>query len=76
MGNFKGALLALLYSQIEFLGNQINKKDLLIHTLIINAKDVYHFDSTRLSWKINITNLTVENGGTSYRTEHFETEKI
>ena len=48
MENFKDALLASLYSQIEFLRNQIDEKDLLIRTLIINEKDVDDFDPSRL----------------------------
>ena len=76
MENFKDALVASLYSQIEFLRNQIRVKDILIRTLIINEKDVCVCDSSRLSCEENITNQKVENGGTSYRSEHFETEKI
>ncbi len=39
--DFKDALLASLYAQVEFLRNQIEEKDLLIRTLIINENDVY-----------------------------------
>ena len=75
MANFKHVLLASLYSQIEFLRNRINEKDLLIRTFIITEKYVY--DSSRLSCDKNKTsNLKVNNRGASYRTEHFETEKV
>lgn len=40
--NFKDALLANLYSQVEFLKQQIGEKDLLIRTLIIKESDVYN----------------------------------
>ena len=41
--NFKDALLAALYSQVEFLRNELNEKNLLIRTLIIRESDVYNY---------------------------------
>ena len=38
--DFKDALLASLYSQVEFLKGELEEKNLLIHTLIINEADV------------------------------------
>lgn len=42
--NFKDALLASLYSQVEFLRSEIEEKNLLIHTLIIRDSDIYDKD--------------------------------
>ena len=41
--NYKDALLAALYSQVEFLRNELNEKNLLIRTLIIRESDVYNY---------------------------------
>ena len=38
--HFKNALLASLYSQVEFLKSQLEEKDLLIRTLIIRDQDI------------------------------------
>ena len=48
MDNYKDALLASLYSQLDFLKNELDEKNLLIRTLIIKEADVYNYnDSTR-----------------------------
>ena len=39
--DFKDALLASLYAQVEVLKNQLEEKDLLIRTLIMKDNDVY-----------------------------------
>ena len=39
--NFKDALLASLYTQVEFLKSQLLEKDVLIRTLIINESNSY-----------------------------------
>ena len=44
--NIKDALLASLYSQVEFLRNEINEKNLLIRTLIIWEADMYQQGSS------------------------------
>ena len=59
--NFKDALLASLYSQVEFLGTQIEEKDLLIRTLIIKESDIYNYESSR--------NIEADNSVTSLRQE-------
>ena len=41
--DYKDALLASLYSQVEFLKNELDDKDLLIRTLIIKESDVYTY---------------------------------
>ena len=41
--NYKDALLASLYSQIEFLRKELEEKNLLIRTLLINEGDVYNY---------------------------------
>ena len=41
--DFKDALLASLYSQVEFLKSQIEEKDLLIRSLLIKEADVYAY---------------------------------
>ena len=43
--DFKDALLASLYTQVEFLKNQIEEKDLLIRTLVIKENDIYTHDT-------------------------------
>ena len=39
--DFKDALLASLYGQVEFLRSQLEEKDLLIRTLIIRDNESY-----------------------------------
>ena len=41
MDNYKDALLASLYSQVEFLRSEIEEKNLLIRSLIIKENEVY-----------------------------------
>ena len=43
--DFKDALLASLYTQVEFLKNQLEEKDLLIRTLIMKENDIYNKDT-------------------------------
>ena len=47
MDNYKNALLASLYSQLDFLKNELDEKKLVVRTLIIKEADVYNYnDST------------------------------
>ena len=41
--DFKDALLASLYSQVEFLRGELEEKNLLIRTLIIKESEVYNY---------------------------------
>ena len=41
----RDALLALLYSPVDFLENQIEEKDLLIRTLFIKENYIYNYDT-------------------------------
>ena len=41
--DYKDALLASLYSQVKFLKNELDEKNLLIRTLIIKESDVYTY---------------------------------
>ena len=41
--NYKDALLASLYSQIEFLRKELEEKNFLIRTLLIKEGDVYNY---------------------------------
>ena len=47
MINDKDALLASLYSQVTFLKNEIEEKNLFIRTLMLRENDVYNFGNTR-----------------------------
>ena len=40
--NYKNALLASLYSQLDFLKKELDEKNLLVRTLIIKEADVYN----------------------------------
>ena len=42
---FRDALLASLYSQVEFLRSQLEEKDFLIRSLLIKESDVYNHNS-------------------------------
>ena len=44
MQHYKDALLASLYSQLEFLKNELEGKNLLIRTLIIKEADAYNYN--------------------------------
>ena len=44
MENYKDALLASLYSQVDFLKNELQEKNLLIRTLIIKDADVHDYN--------------------------------
>ena len=44
MDDYKDSLLAALYSQVEFLRNELNEKNLLIRTLIIRDREIDYND--------------------------------
>ena len=52
--NFKDALLASLYSQVDFLKNELEEKNLLIRTLIIQESQAY--DATTINNSVEINN--------------------
>ena len=64
--NYKDALLASLYSQIEFLRNELEEKNFLIRTLLIKEGDVYNYiarnsndgDNSTSSCTTSITTVT------------------
>ena len=56
--NFKDALLASLYSQVEFLRTQIVEKDLLIRSLIIKESDIFNYESSR---NVEVKNMVISN---------------
>ena len=64
--DFKDALLAILYSQVEFLKNQIEEKDLLIRALFIKENDIYNYD----------TGLSNDSGEISYCEEPLKDSEI
>ena len=70
--SYKDALLASLYSQVEFLRNELEEKNLLIRTLIIKESDVYNYDANNsaISNDINEENDNTENNDIAYKFEH------
>ena len=64
--NYKDALLAALFSQVEFLRNELNEKNLLIRTLIIRESDVYNYpvdpSQNRLLQSSSSSPLSLSNG--------------
>ena len=46
MDNYKDAILVSLYSQLDFLKNELKEKNLPIHTLIIREPDVYNHSTS------------------------------
>ena len=60
------ALLASLYSQVEFLRNEIEGKNLLIRTLIIKESDVYNC----VNWSAQNTTSDTSNSSSTDESEH------
>jgi hypothetical protein len=77
LDNYKDALLASLYSQVEFLRNEIEEKNLLIRKLIINDQQSSIYsekDSLQLTSEYIITSeydgdKDVDNAGTALLTQ-------
>ena len=63
--SYKDALLASLYSQVEFLRNEIEEKNLLIRTLIIKS-DIYNC----VNWSAENTTSDTSNSSSTDESEH------
>ena len=56
VNDYKDSLLASLYSQVEFLRNELNEKNLLIRTLIIRDREINYNDTNDGRYKEDVIN--------------------